>query len=502
MREEIMNRKKQNERGVALLLAIFALVIVTSIALGMMYLSDSETIVDSNFRDEQTAYYAARAGLEEARDRMRSTSGSGITINASLPTAKPGAAGGVLYILNPTGSETVAPWTTTNAYFDDEICKEVSCGGGQVPPTSGWYLSPALTAGSTYAASPVLPYKWMRITLKTDQSAVGTSNIMYVDGNSADAAYYVCWNGTNEVTSSTACASPNNPVYMVTTLAVTPRGTRRMLQYEVTQDSINLTLPAALTLDGPIPAGASSICGSGSTCNSGGAYLTGDEPSSGCPTGGTVPAIGTADPTSNANLVTAITSNKGNIVGSGGSPSVVNESSALTNLSTVAEVEALVTTMKGLAGSNVGSDCTTLNLGTSASPTITVVTNDPVSSGVSGGVGCNLTSGVTGYGILVVTGELQYVNVNSYQGIILMLGQAELVSSSSKDTTLTGALFMAADRNSTTGALLATLGTPGFNFHHGSASSTDPSIQYNQCLIDRVSTLSDYRMIASHELLY
>ena len=85
---------------------------------------------NSNFRDEQTAYYAANAGLEEARDRMRIDAGSGITINASLPTAKPGAANGVLYILNPKSSETVAPWTTTNAYFDDEICKEVSCGGG------------------------------------------------------------------------------------------------------------------------------------------------------------------------------------------------------------------------------------------------------------------------------------------------------------------------------------------------------------------------------------
>ena len=75
----------------------------------------------------------------------------------------------------------------------------------------------------------------MRITLKTNQSAAGSSNVMYVDGNSANAAYYVCWNGTNEVTSSTACASPNKPVYLITTLAVTPSGTRRMLQYEVTQ---------------------------------------------------------------------------------------------------------------------------------------------------------------------------------------------------------------------------------------------------------------------------
>src|ERR1700726_470938 len=158
----------------------------------MMYSTDTETSINGNYRDEQTAYYASKAGLEEARDRMRP--GATNTINATpattvLPTALPGLAGGVLYITNPTGSETVAPWTTTNAYFDNEICKEVNCAGGKVPPTSGWYVNPALTASTPYAASPVMPYKWMRVTLKTACSASGfsssTQNCSYVDGNSA-----------------------------------------------------------------------------------------------------------------------------------------------------------------------------------------------------------------------------------------------------------------------------------------------------------------------------
>jgi Tfp pilus assembly protein PilX len=233
-----MRRQKHNERGMALLLVLIALLIVTSIGLTMMYSTDTETTINGNYRDEQTAYYASKAGLEEARDRMQT--GATNTISANLPTALPGAANGVLYITNPTGSETVAPWTTTNTYFDDEICKEVNCSGGQVPPTSGWYRTPVPTASSTYAASPVLPYKWMRITLKTDASASGwsgsTHNYMYVDGKSADASYYVCWNSTNqhEFAQSAACASPNYPVYMMTALAITPSGSRRMVQYELT----------------------------------------------------------------------------------------------------------------------------------------------------------------------------------------------------------------------------------------------------------------------------
>jgi Tfp pilus assembly protein PilX len=490
-----MKRQKQNERGMALVLTLIALLIVTSIGLLMAYSTDTETTINGNYRDEQTAYYAAKAGLEEARDRMQPSATNSIA--ASLPTTLPGAAGGELYIINPTGSETVAPWLSSNAYFDDEICKEVSCGAGnQLPTTAGWYKSPALTASSTYAVSPVLPYKWMRISLKTNASASGwsgaTHNYMYVDGKSADASYYVCWNGTNEFASSTACAA-SQAVYLLTSMAITPSGSRRVVQTEVTKDQISLTLPGALTIDGPIPAGAASICGSGSTCNASGAYITGAEPA-GC-TGSTVPAIAIADATSTTNLATAISANKANIVGSGGSPSVVNSSSALANLSTPAQIEALVAKMKGLAGTNFGNDCTTLSLGTAANPTITVVTN-------AGGSTCNLNSGTTGYGILVLTGNLQIVNVNAYQGVILMLGTAQFTESSSKDTVIPGALFLAQDRNPSTGALLATLGTPGFNYHHGNASAADPSIQYSQCLVNSVSALPNYKLISQREMMY
>ena len=31
----------------------------------------SETSISSNFRDEQTAFFSARGGIEEVRDRMR-----------------------------------------------------------------------------------------------------------------------------------------------------------------------------------------------------------------------------------------------------------------------------------------------------------------------------------------------------------------------------------------------------------------------------------------------
>ena len=37
--------------------------------------------------------------------------------------------------------------------------------------------------------------------------------------------------------------------------------------------------------------------------------------------------------------------------------------------------------------------------------------------------------------------------------------------------------------------------------HHGSASASEPSVQFNQCIINQVTTLSDYPSVAMRELM-
>jgi Tfp pilus assembly protein PilX len=495
-----------SESGIAMLIAIFTLLLVTAIGVGMVLLTNTDISTSSNFRDEQIAFFAAKGGMEEVRDRFRT--GATNSLSANLPTALMGSANGVLYVLNPTGNEPDTPWNTTgNAYPDDEICGEVTnmglaCGVNPAAP----YTTANASSAYQPASGSRLSWKWTRVNLKTNLTSSGSSSTSTVDGNSTDKNELVCWTGANEVTTILAtCQAANyQPIYVLTTLAVTTSGSRRMIQSEATPATLNLIIPGALTVDGPSLA-ASTICASGSTCNSGGAYLSGDEPASGspsgsCSTGGIVPAIATADATSASNFTTGVNSNKSNIVGSGGPPSVGNAATALANLSTVSQVEALVTQLTNLAGSNTcTTSCGSLNLGTAANPTVTVVNN-------ANGSAFQLNSGTTGYGILVVTGTLDYVNVNSYQGVVLMLGTAQFVSSSSKDTVLTGALFMAQDRDPTTGALLAGPGlgtTPVFNFHHGSASATDPSIQYNACVINQVeaAATTNYKIVAVRELM-
>ena len=68
-----LDKKKRNhsEQGVALILALLTLLVITTVVAGMMIMSTTDTKISANFRDEEIAFFAARAGAEEVRDRLR-----------------------------------------------------------------------------------------------------------------------------------------------------------------------------------------------------------------------------------------------------------------------------------------------------------------------------------------------------------------------------------------------------------------------------------------------
>lgn len=229
----------RQERGVALLLSILALLLVTAVATGMVFMSSTEGTINSNFKSEETAYFAARAGTEEVRDRMLVTSAN--SINALLPTTLPSTTGGVLYILQSgVNISNVTDFSSSNAnpsWVDDELCHDFNYGGMSQLPANVRCTN--LPAGSTWyqtsasVAPYPLEYKWVRVTLKANNSTAYPVN--GVSSNSSP----VCWNGTSEValTAANCNAMPQvaNPVYMLTALAVMPNGARRLVQQEVAE---------------------------------------------------------------------------------------------------------------------------------------------------------------------------------------------------------------------------------------------------------------------------
>src|SRR5205823_6096311 len=329
-------KNRNSEKGIALFVAIFTVLLITAIGAGMIMLTMTDTTISGNFRDEQKAFFAAKAGMEEVRDRFRS--GAANSLAASLPVTKPGNANAFLYVLNPKNAEADTPWVTNGSasvYPDTEICTEMSnmsaaCGGNPpVPAGGGWYTS--TTASASYAMNPVSSWKWTRINLKTNATASGTSTINRVDTTVAANAL-VCWNGATEVATTLAtCAALNPnylPVYVMTTLAVTPSGSRRMVQAEAISNKFP-TLPGPMIFDGANP--VFNTPNSNAFTVSGNDIAKGANNGVGCPASIGEPALGAY----NDPAVTILTGDANNRPASYtgplqyGSPSVANVGSQL-----------------------------------------------------------------------------------------------------------------------------------------------------------------------------
>ena len=483
---------RNSESGIALLIAIFTLLLITAIGAGMIMLTNTETSTSANFRDEQTALFAAKAGIEEVRDRLRGGAANSLSNPSVLPTAKLGQVNGLLYVLNPTGAEADTPWNTTGAaYPDDQICSEVTrmgvaCGTNPAAPYA------TTTASASYATNPVMPWKWTRVTIKTNQTSSGTTNASTVDGSVADTAQLVCWNGANEVTTTYAtCAlDPRpglQPVYVMTTLSVTPSGSRRMVQAEGTATSFP-TLPGAMIFDGSTPVyGAPN---SNAFAVVGNDVAQGPNAGAGCPAAANQPAVGAYDAAS-VGLITGDIPKPAKYTGTGGTPSVGNVNTGLGPLATVQGLEALqsqITMMASPANIVNGNASSITNPGTNAAPVINVVTGD-----------LSLGGGFSGAGILLVEGNLTMSGNPSYNGLILVIGKGTMTKNGGGNGTLDGSL-MIANLYDSSGHLLpptSAPGTPTLNWNGGG----NARIQYDSCWASAMGRSLPYRIVAVREMM-
>jgi Tfp pilus assembly protein PilX len=528
---------RRSEGGFALFIAIFTLLLITAIAVGMLMLTNTDTNISTNFRDEQTAFFAAKAGLEEVRDRMRinaidPTTGNSVSLNfsplltptggvqvlpgATTPSSAPpmfGSANSVTYVTNPLNGETVTPWVTNgSAYPDDEICAEAvfagslnskACSGNPPRPqgTSNWYQT--TSASNAYASSPVQAWKWVRINVKTNQTSSGTSAVT-VDGNTADY-YLVCWNGSTQLTvAAGSCASAGaalipaqnyTSVYTLTALAVTPSGSRRMVQMDVAP-SIIPNIPGAMVMDGALASFTPGTSNAFQACGADGVSCDGSAthpPQNGtiCPPPGNEPAIGTFDNASAANANAAILG-VGRTGSYNGSPtSVANVGTALGagGMNTVQGLTALVNEVAA-AATPANTYTTTgalANPGTVTNPVINVVTGD-----------LDITN-LTGAGILLVEGNATFSGRPNYNGVILIVGKGNLTMSGGGNGVIDGAMLVANLYNSSGQPL--TSGAPGIPVMNFSGNG-NMTIQYDSCWVAAMNQSSPYSSLGVRELTY
>jgi hypothetical protein len=498
-------RTARDETGIALLISIFVLLLISVVAIALIVSSGTESALAGNYRSSTGVYYAAIAGIEEARGRMLTNVPYSFKTTWPAFYPAPGATlpiGTVGYVLNPGPTETAG--NMLPAYPDTEYNSEFGTGPLTVKTTLSVWNKPPLTTNLPF---PGPLYKWVRINAVSEQT-LNLDTSPY-DGRLDPAPLY--YDGTN-----LNDANSGNQVFEITALAVLPnssgQSSQKIVQYLVAPSQIPLPpLLAALTLSGspgnspvfqaPLNNAFYAIKGNDYDCSGNPAGspkvaigLFGDY--SGNSFSGDLSSIKSGIPTNASG-----TNTQPNYTGLGPAPPTPNPPDVeyLTafpaNLQSPIQIDAVAQNIIQNAAAvtvpvgSAGTQQAFLNsLGMSPTNIITVIANGDL----------DLTNwNGTGYGLLLVTGTLTFDPGDTWNGIVLVIGNGIINNiDHGRYEQINGAVFVAKTRNA--GVLLP--GRIG-----GASVSFDPPMQgygirYSSCWIQKAQPFTGYKILSYHEI--
>jgi hypothetical protein len=504
--------ESRRERGVALLIAIFSLMLISVVAIALIVSSGTDSALASNYRTSASAYYAALAGIEEARGRLLGTNANPIALPAT-----PMDLTQVVYIINPLNGEPISPENGSNAstYPDNEYKQEFGVDVASRTITKINSVSPV-------AGMPGPLYKWVRINAVTEKSlgngptGNGTTGVdvngdgtvdqitpLFYDPANMNASRNAMAPGLIETLAPPATAQPSQALE-ITSYAVLPNGSQKMLQAVVRPlvEFPSLTAPgftAALTLAG------NNVTFTGPGPGTNGFVISGQDPCPNAPV--MLPAIGyTIDPStgdkSQPNIVAGANPTS-NYIGSStvSSPpppppaapgSIVNVGSTLNlNWLTPSGLDAVVQDITNGADSVINGPATPSSFpsGMSAGHPMTIVVN--------GDLDLNGWHN-TGYGLLLVTGTLHYDPDATWEGVVLVIGQGNFVSTRGGTGGIDGTVFVANTRDAS-GNLLTNLGASSFS-QTGPGSNAGRGINYNSCWVRSAMGPITYKVLSFREI--
>ncbi len=499
-------RTRRREAGIALLISIFILLLISVVAIAMLVSSGTESALAGNYRSSTSVYYAALSGLEEARSRLL-----GNNLSSFRRTAPPGFVpapgttmpiGTISYVLNPSPDPSFGEnlGNLLALYPDLEYDAEFGAGrlaaangAGTVQTTRSVWNAPPLNAANGTMGGPL--YKWVRINpisetaLNLDVSPFDTA----IDP--LKPVFYDCELGVlND-------KNIGQQVFEITSLAVLPNGSQKVLQYLVAPTLITLPpFPAALMLSGSNgndpkfqpPANNAQYAVKGD-----------DQDCAGNPSG-LAPsiAVGIFGDYSGGSSTPAVTNAINNIpyaiqqnyTGSALAPDVTYLNSFLANMQTPSQLDAIAQTILQNADAVVPQGSTSTqtaylsSLVMSPSKIQTVVANGNLDVSNWGG---------TGYGLLLVTGEFTYDPDTTWNGVVLVIGQGKVVNTQNRQfKQINGVVFVAKTRDAS-GNLLPNLGGADVSFLNIMQGN---GIRYSSCWIQRSQPTTAYRILSFHDI--
>ncbi len=531
-----ITKRLKSQRGIAMMVALLALLLLAAIGMGLMFMADTENSVNNNYRDSQKAYFAARAGAEDARLLLVKDA----TLNTNAMALNTGSPFQMIYLKNPTNGEAIDPTTAAgstlanNPYLDDQLCWERyanltltpgagPCGSngqtGQLLTGSTAFTATTMTQTAGINGSDALPFKWVRIAAKQNlMGALGSSGTK-VD-NSLGNGQQVCWDGSQEiVVTSGTCASQAvtvMPVWEITSLAVTPKvganpGSRRMVQMEVALNP-PLIPPAPISVMAPVSLQGSYILNAYDNCKcscttagNGAHQVTSCVPRAGQPanacassahaifTQNTVSTIGNSGQTTTSfgsdPTTTASVQNVNPWPNSLNIDNLINKyrpGASAPNFSCTGTEDLTTTpaTYKN-CGTQANQQFGTYPAGLPIEPALGSYTS--VTEYIPGSV--HLTAGANGSGILIVDGDLDINGGLNWYGLILVRGKVSFTGGAGANTNLYGAILAGDDINASNQAQSDNFGG-SINF------------QYDVCALNRLGGSTPPQLLATHEIMY
>ena len=528
-------KQLKSQRGIAMMVALLALLLLAAIGMGLMFMADTENSVNNNYRDSQKAYFAARAGAEQARLLMATDaniSAKAFGLDGQMPSSALNT--GMIYLTNPTSGEPIDPTAAAgntlaaNPYLDDQLCWEKYTGivltSGTGPCGSNGQLGQLLLTNSSFTSATMpapgsngadaLAFKWVRIANK--QNLMGPLSPQLVS-KAATAAQQVCWNGSQEIVipPGTTCQGQTPvlmPVWELTSLAVTPKfgqnpGSRRMVQMEVAFKP-PLIPPAPISTQAPVQLQGSFVLNAYDFCS-----CTCTTPKNGPTTCGGVGCQNSAHAIFTENTVSQIGNSGQTITSFGTDPtkgaSLQNQNPwpDSLNINTLINQYKVGATSPNYTCSGtsnpLGIPPSYKNCGTQSNQTFgtypsSLSLNPPVEpTNYTGGVteyipgSVKLTAGATGGGVLIVDGDLEINGGLNWYGLVLVRGKVSFTGGAGPSVNLYGAILAGQD-------VTATDQTQSSDDTFGGSIN----FNYDVCALKNLGKGSPPQLLATHEIMY
>lgn len=421
----------RDEKGMVLVVVLLLISVLLLLGSTAVMTSTTDMKISANYKAGNQAFYAAEAGVEEMRARLRgSLSDTVIIKDPNYPDSKWSA-----YII------TSGSWTTSS---DPDYTSYNTASYKKYIPISLSQTNTTVQANTLQSTVPIIPY-WVRVKHKTEYDAeqqghtTGHPHYADLDGNTTgghtlaapgNIVYYGYRNATSTTlecftSSSTPSKSRANPVEIIRAQGSASNGSARVVEVEV-RSPISTSVPGAVYGDviggwGTVTVNGNDNCTSDSVPAL--AYVTGQ----------------TLYPSGNVSCV-----------------SNVAPASQVATISIADKVATLQTTATEILTDTMYNN---YSVGSASDYRVVYCNADALADKQLD------FQNLTGYGILVVKGDVYFSGNLTWHGLIIASGNTSFYGDGSEEKNIYGAVL-----SNTTAALQGKV-----------------SVKYDSCEIDKAN---------------